>query len=548
MVGAGSRQEDDILSDLGQAARTGDRAVDLEVRATKTRVVRVVRVGLVELTLVVKAGKIPAAVATRCVGLSEIGIRGEIERDAGAELLDDRHLIPITGHVTHDRTTAERDRLPAGLTTHHLEVDARRQDIVTGPGAIDGPTFEGAGLLDEDRRGRPARRRDLKGPALLDRGGDRRGAEGAGVRDAESAFADGEGARPGEARADVTEGQDAVPDLVEVIKSLVVQAADGGAAAELHADGRSRTVRSGVDVDLVMVMERDHSGTGGRPRAVDLEGEATGLADARDGVGRPQLERGDLLEPVVGEDDADLVEVVGGDGPSVPDEEVRRPAVIAIPELRHGVGVVAVVHAASHQGDRPRPLGTRREELQAAAVNDPRTGELLLVGADIQERRSRLGDLRGVDRAVELSGHAFGEDQGFSRAARTEVKIGVDGRVAIRAASVGEYQAAAADGNLAEGVVRAAIDGRVNLTGDAQGMNVEIRAQGDGPGGLEAQNPGAVIEIGQRGRIDGGRRADDIIRGVGRGERLESERGVIPEELTADTAQDPRSHHAVSHQ
>ena len=79
-------------------------------------------------------------------------------------------------------------------------------------------------------------------------------------------------------------------------------------------------------------------------------------------------------------------------------------------------------------------------------------------------------------------------------------------------------------------------------------MDVEIRAQGDGAGGFEAQDPGAVIETGQRGRIDGGRRADDVIGGVSRGERLEAERGVIPEELTADSAEDPRSDHAVRHQ
>ena len=216
LVGVGTGEQDHVLADLREAARTGDRAVDLEIRAAQARIVRVVRVGLVELALVVDTGDVPDAVAAARIRLAEEGIRGEPERDAGAELLDDGDVVPVTRDITHDRTTVERDRLAAGLAAHDLQVHAGRQRVIPGAGAVDGPTLEGAGLLDKGRRGRPAGHRKFQRTALLDRGGHAGGAERARMRDADGAFADEERTGAVEGRAVVAEGEDAVTELAEI--------------------------------------------------------------------------------------------------------------------------------------------------------------------------------------------------------------------------------------------------------------------------------------------------------------------------------------------
>ena len=393
MVGAGAGEQDHVLADLGQTPRTGDRAVDLEIRAADTGVVRVVRVGLVELTLVVDTGEIPDAVATARIRLAEEGIRGEPERDAGAELLDDGDVVPVTRDITHDRTTVERDRLAAGLAAHDLQVDAGRQDVVARAGAVDGPTLEGAGLLDKSRRGRPAGHRKFQRPALLDRGGHAGGAERARMRDADGAFADEERTGAVEGRAVVAEGEDAVTELAEVEEPLVVEAADARSRAELQAGGGTGAESTGLDEDLVMVVQGDRARAQRGAEAVHLHQQRAGLADAGDSIGRAQVQRRDLLETVIGQDAVDAVVVVGRDRSARPSEEIRRAAVEVIPDLGERVGIVAVVHAAPHQGDRPGALGSGGEELDPAAVDDPRAGELRLIGADVQKGRSRLDDL-----------------------------------------------------------------------------------------------------------------------------------------------------------
>ena len=174
---------------------------------------------------------------------------------------------------------------------------------------------------------------------------------------------------------------------------MVVEAADAGSRAELHAGGGTGAESAGLDEDLVMVVQGDRARAQRGAEAVHLHQQRAGLADTGDGIGRAQVQRRDLLETVIGQDAVDAVVVVGRDRSARPGEEIRRAAVEVIPDFGEGVGVVAVVHAAPHQGDRTRTRCARREELDPAAVDDPRAGELRLIGADVQKGRSRLDDL-----------------------------------------------------------------------------------------------------------------------------------------------------------
>ena len=537
LVGAGSGEQDHVLADLGQAARAGDRAIDLEIRAADTGVIGVARVGLVELALVIQAGEVPDAVAAARVGLTEVGISGESEGDAGAELLDDGDVIPVARDITHDRTAVERDRLATGLAAHDLQVDAGRQDVVARPGAVDGPTLEGAGLLDEGRRRRPASHREFERPALLDRGGHAGGAERARVRDAQGAFSDGQRTAPGEGRADVAEGQDAVADLAEVEQPLVIESAGAGARAELQAGGRAGAEAAGLDEDLIMIVQGDRARAQRGAEAVHLHQERAGLARAGDGVRRAEMEGGDLLQAVVGQDGVDAIVIVGGDRSARPSEEIRRPAVEVIPHLRHGVGVVAVVHATPHQGDRARAWRDRREELEAAAVDGPVARELRLVGPDVEEGRARLGHLGGEDPAVDLQRIVGGPDEGLagSVARRAEIEVRIDRR------RVGDLQqAAAAEGDAVEAAVGADVDVAV----EPERVEVEVGAERRG-GGAEIEDRRAVIG-GDRQRAAGG--GDVIGRSGARRDGHEAEDGVILEELVAHALGDPRSDHAVRHE
>ena len=537
LISAGAGEQDHVLTDLGQAARSGDRTVDLEIRAADAGVVGIARLGLVELTLVVDTGEIPDAVAAARIGLAEEGVRSETERDAGAELLDDGDVVPVARDITHDRTAGEGDGFAAGLAAHDLQVDAGRQDVVARAGAVDGPTLEGAGLLDEGRRGRPAGHREFQRPALLDRGGHAGGAERARMRDADGAFADEERTGAVEGRAVVAEGEDAVAELAEVEQPLVVEAAGAGARAELQAGGRAGAEGAGFDEDLVMVVQGDRARAQRGAGAVHLHQQRAGLADAGDGVGRAQVQGRDLLETVIGQDAVDAVIVVGRDRPARPGEEIRRAAVEVIPDLGEGEGIVAVVHAAPHQGDRARARRARREELDAAAVDGPVAGELRLVGPEVQEGRAGLGELGGEDAAVELQGVVGRPDEGLAGAVTggAEVKVGVDGRRVARL-----QQAAATEGDAVEPAVRADVDVAVG----AERMEVEVGAERGGRG-AEAEDRGAVVR-GDRQRAAG---RGDIIGGRAAGrDRDEAEGGVILEELVADALGDPRRHHAVGHQ
>ena len=368
--------------------------------------------------------------------------------------------------------------------------------------------------------------------------------------DAQGAFADDERTAAIEGRAVVAEGEDAVADLAEVEEALVVEPADARAGAELHAGGRAGAEGAGFDEDLVVVVQRDRARAQRGAEAVHLHDQRAGLAGAGHGVGRAEMEGGDLLQTVGRQDAVDAVIVDRGDRAARPCEEVRRAAVIIIPDLGEGEGVVAVGHAAARERDRTRALGARGEELDTAAVDDPRAGELRLIGADVEEGRPRLRHLRGIDRPVELSVDTFRKDEGLARtvAGGAEIQIGVDRRVAVRTAGIREHQTSAADGDSVERIIRATINRGVDLAGDAQGMYVEVRGQGHGSRSLEAEDARTVVEGREGSRVDGSRRADDVIRRVGRSQRLEAQRSVIPQELAADTSEDPRSDHAVRHE
>ena len=141
-VGAGAGQQDDVLADLGEPARSGDGAVDLEVGTAQAGVGRVVGVGLVDLTLVVDAGEVPDAVAARHERLAEEGVGREVEGDFGAKLLDHRDVVPVTRHVTHDRAAVQGHRAAAGLVLHHLQVRAGGERVVARAGSVDRPALE----------------------------------------------------------------------------------------------------------------------------------------------------------------------------------------------------------------------------------------------------------------------------------------------------------------------------------------------------------------------------------------------------------------------
>ena len=142
VVGAGAGEQDHVLADLGEPARSGDGAVDLEVGTAQARVGRIVGVGLIDLTLVVDTGEVPGAVAAGHERLAEEGVGREVEGDVGAELLDHRDVIPVTRHVTHDRTAVQGHRAAAGLVLHHLQVRTGGERVVARAGSVDRPALE----------------------------------------------------------------------------------------------------------------------------------------------------------------------------------------------------------------------------------------------------------------------------------------------------------------------------------------------------------------------------------------------------------------------
>ena len=446
-------------------------------------------------------------------------------------------MIPVTRHVTHDRAAVQGHRAAAGLVLHHLQVRTSGERVVARAGSVDRPALERTRLQGERRERAPAGHGDFEGSALLDRGVDAGGAERAGVVDAQGAFADDQRTIAVEGRAVVAEGEDAVADLAEVEEALVVEPTDARAGAELHAGGRAGAEGAGFDEDLVVVVQRDRARAQRGAEAVHLHDQRAGLAGAGHGVGRAEMEGGDLLQTVGRQDAVDAIVVDRSDRAARPGEEVRRAAVVIIPDLGEGERVVAVRHAAARQRDRTRTLGARGEELDAAAVDDPRARELRLIGADVEEGRARLVDLRREDPAVDLQRVVGSPDQGFARAVarRAEIEVGVDGR-----SVAGLQQAAAAEGDAVEAAVGADVDVAVG----AERVEVEVGAERS-VGGAEVEDRRAVVR-GDRQRAAG---RGDVIGGGGAGrDRDEAEGGVVLEELVADALGDPRRDHAVRHQ